>query len=126
MRLKPCKVCGYIPELDLDYETNTVALLCSHCHTGVRKAIQSGVRIALGWAWNKEQKCPQVKEVRKVKPNVELKRCPFCGGEAILSTGGEHFVIPECKECGAKLPASFGTDKEANAVTLWNRRPVSE
>lgn len=52
----------------------------------------------------------------------ELKPCPFCGGMAVLSTGGEHFAIPECTECGATLPASFGADRQEKATAAWNRR----
>ena len=53
---------------------------------------------------------------------IELKRCPFCKGNAVLSYGGEHFTIPECTNCGAKLPAQFGEDSEAKAIAAWNTR----
>ena len=52
----------------------------------------------------------------------DIKPCPFCGGSAFLSSGGEHFTIPECSQCGARLPAFFGADKDADALAAWNRR----
>ena len=52
----------------------------------------------------------------------QLKPCPFCGGNAFLSIGGEHFTIPECSQCGARLPAFFGKDKDTKAIAAWNRR----
>ena len=53
---------------------------------------------------------------------TELKPCPFCGGEAVLSLGGEHFTIPECANCGAKLPAQYGQDRKTKAIEAWNTR----
>ena len=52
----------------------------------------------------------------------KLKPCPFCGNEAVLFTGGEHLAYVGCVKCGAKLPACFGENKEAEAVEAWNRR----
>lgn len=65
---------------------------------------------------------------------IELKPCPFCGGNAKVKCVGkgtnksELGVKAECKNCGASsiiyypLPhASFETRK-AQVVENWNRR----
>ena len=73
---------------------------------------------------------------------IELKPCPFCGGEAKLM-GGKLVVYPECDSNGAyvgadfectpayvecqnchALSADFCTDDNDidNAVEAWNRR----
>ena len=50
----------------------------------------------------------------------ELKRCPFCGGEAeILASNGLTKGWITCSHCGAEVPI-IQTKKEA--VAAWNRR----
>lgn len=55
----------------------------------------------------------------------ELKPCPFCGGEASVSTGYQNTTPPtalryvECIECAA---ASDMLDTEEEAIAMWNRR----
>lgn len=72
----------------------------------------------------------------------EVKRCPFCGGEAKLM-GGKVYTIPEidsngayvdadievepswveCQICHAMGPTFDETDEDPkNAVAAWNRR----
>jgi Lar family restriction alleviation protein len=65
---------------------------------------------------------------------IELKPCPFCGGEAALmkrtECAGHGCYIPQvfvaCKNCGAKggkADAYFDDgDLESIAVERWNRR----
>lgn len=49
----------------------------------------------------------------------ELKRCPFCGGEAKkMDMGYPHWIY--CTNCGAKVHG--GTSDEADSVEAWNRR----
>lgn len=58
--------------------------------------------------------------------NTELKRCPFCGGEANMSLFiGNHAVT--CTSCmGMILPPSCGWTKE-EAIKAWNtRKPMDE
>ena len=47
----------------------------------------------------------------------ELKKCPFCGGEAEIAGYKIFWVI--CKECTAETK-SFDTREEA--IEAWNRR----
>lgn len=58
--------------------------------------------------------------------NNKILPCPFCGAMAVLITGGEHFSYVECPECGAKLPASTGKNRNADAINAWNKRALSE
>lgn len=47
-----------------------------------------------------------------------LKRCPFCGGEAVISTGTAwHWV--RCKRCKAE---TRGCRTKWQAEEAWNRR----
>lgn len=61
---------------------------------------------------------------------MELKPCPFCGGEAILDNGGVRYgeYKYECKNnfCQASymLGAIFYTEFEARQA--WNRRVTDE
>lgn len=61
------------------------------------------------------------------KNSVELKPCPFCGGEAKVITGScwlwQHAV--ECKDCGANTGYKSGISPSVaknKAVEAWNRR----
>ena len=51
----------------------------------------------------------------------ELRKCPFCGGEAEINDRGffttETFV--ECMECLARGEEFY---TEAEAIAAWNRR----
>ena len=63
-------------------------------------------------------------DVREAK---ELKKCPFCGGEAILKINhGFHKEVVSafayCKECGV---ATRSYALKATAVEAWNRRTMS-
>lgn len=48
----------------------------------------------------------------------ELKRCPFCGGEAEIIGSNTTYWI-DCNECRAET-GLFNT--EAEAIVAWNRR----
>ena len=55
----------------------------------------------------------------------ELKRCPFCGGEAAQEAGKDlygEFECVYCKECSACIKA----DTKEEAIAGWNnRKPVN-
>ena len=58
---------------------------------------------------------------------VELKPCPFCGGEAefLYHSRIKRPVIYDffrcgCKECGLRYPKFFRVEREA--IEAWNRR----
>ena len=58
----------------------------------------------------------------------DLKKCPFCGGEADIEKiiGFSHAVIAAyvyCKECGASTQ-TYGSEEVA--YEAWNRRRKSE
>ena len=53
---------------------------------------------------------------------AELKKCPFCGGEAeheIFNDGFFTFGRVECKQCKAML-----TTPPVNTINAWNNRPA--
>jgi Lar family restriction alleviation protein len=54
----------------------------------------------------------------------ELKRCPFCGGEAetrcsVAYAGYVYDGYVECLECGSRTPIYY---TKAEAIAAWNRR----
>ena len=60
----------------------------------------------------------------------ELKRCPFCGGDAELiefgvgSGDNEGGSCVACTECGSSGPVEFGYKE--NFVSRWNSRVFEE
>ena len=62
----------------------------------------------------------------------ELKKCPFCGGEAKLMTSSffAHDAVVICKRCGGRTlthTSSSHEDAKMNAVKAWNtRKPVDD
>ncbi len=67
-----------------------------------------------------------------LKPCPELRKCPFCGGEAIIKMTAQlslPCVYVECSECGVRtdgitISAEYcANDKVTDA---WNRRATDE
>ena len=54
---------------------------------------------------------------------VELKRCPFCNGEARRYYGNHDMHGVVCEKCGAK---QYGYANQASATKAWNRRVEDE
>ena len=50
--------------------------------------------------------------------NIDVKPCPFCGGEELLLQQRRFFWI-ECGKCGAQTTQ---TQSQRRAVVLWNNR----
>ena len=50
----------------------------------------------------------------------DLKRCPFCGGEAKIQSNLLHNYRIYCVECGCQT-ISWSESKE-KAIEAWNRR----
>lgn len=59
---------------------------------------------------------------------MELKPCPFCGGEVVRVRGFMALNFFKCKKCGAVV--SFDNDYYNNhpdeAVKAWNCRKLEE
>lgn len=53
--------------------------------------------------------------------NVELKPCPFCGGEARIDEGMRGYPCILCGTCGASSDYA-STDDVSEAITAWNTR----
>ena len=53
----------------------------------------------------------------------ELKRCPFCGGEATLCDYGKEWFYIVCGDCGV---VTDHVSAEEIAVRIWNTRPVED
>ncbi len=55
--------------------------------------------------------------------NIELKPCPFCGGEAILAETTGDEVLVECCNCYAHT-GIYAYEQEA--IEAWNSRAQPE
>ena len=57
----------------------------------------------------------------------QLKRCPFCGGEAKIDKTTSNAVEVACSECSASTPLfwAFIGGKE-KAIEAWNTRKPTE
>jgi Lar family restriction alleviation protein len=51
----------------------------------------------------------------------ELKKCPFCGGEAEWATSHKHWI--ECKVCGVE---SVYSNNSEDCIKAWNNRKPAE
>jgi Lar family restriction alleviation protein len=51
----------------------------------------------------------------------ELKKCPFCGGEAEWATSHKHWI--ECKVCGVE---SVYSNNSEDCIKAWNTRKPAE
>lgn len=50
---------------------------------------------------------------------TELRKCPFCGGEASTYVAYDDGYYVCCNECGCGLPV-YNTEQDA--IEAWNRR----
>jgi Lar family restriction alleviation protein len=63
---------------------------------------------------------------------MELKSCPFCGGDGSLNTNvAAKIVFGSCWVCGARGPAVVSKDRITEeditkAIEEWNRRADDE
>ena len=62
------------------------------------------------------------------KKKIELKPCPFCGGEAkckevLEGINGDFscYKIIRCKECGVEVTSGYCYEKD-DIEEKWNRR----
>ena len=125
--LKPCHVCGATSGLYVleDYEGLEWYVFCDNCKTSVHSEHALTKEDAIK-VWN----------TRYVDEN-KLKPCPYCGGEAEVSTyEAEHDIFDQktlgyldteyyveyfvsCSECWAR---TYEKRKEAEAIRAWNTR----
>jgi len=53
----------------------------------------------------------------------ELKKCPFCSGEAVIRNGNFSFMATiACLDCGAEVRVISEENAVEKAVEKWNRR----
>ena len=56
---------------------------------------------------------------------IELKRCPFCGGEPEIRHGGLAYMASvACRDCGAEVRSIDESPilVELQVIEKWNRR----
>lgn len=61
-------------------------------------------------------------------PEIELKPCPFCGGEAILKEHYNSYTdwwLVSCSECGVSQ-TGHANEFSYEAKEAWNRRENDE
>lgn len=51
----------------------------------------------------------------------DLKKCPFCGGEAEYNNNFDGFEWIQCQECGARSSIER-ISSDADPKDSWNRR----
>lgn len=60
---------------------------------------------------------------------IEVKRCPFCGGEAFIdgsdNVGGEPYYFVRCQELSC-MAITKGAKTKEGAARIWNRRVEDE
>ena len=62
-----------------------------------------------------------------MKSNTDLKRCPFCGGEAKIDKTTSNAVEVACSECSASTPLFWAfIGGEEKAIEAWNTRKPME
>lgn len=54
--------------------------------------------------------------------NIELKPCPFCGGEAVVDGCDDALWVVICKKCYIETSLQ---STEQDAIDAWNRRVES-
>ena len=58
--------------------------------------------------------------------NIELKPCPFCGGQAELRVKMNEGVTVQCSKCDVQTRSwvdfGHGTNAVRTVVEAWNRR----
>ena len=63
-----------------------------------------------------------------VKASLEIKKCPFCGGEAVVcqskSYTGRTYYYVVCGKCRTEQGKTYSTKQYA--IKIWNRRTNSD
>ena len=58
---------------------------------------------------------------------IELKRCPFCDGEAVIRNGNFPFMASvACQDCDAEVRVVSEENAVEKAIEKWNRRVGDE
>lgn len=57
---------------------------------------------------------------------IELKPCPFCGGNNIAYVAGDRCTYTTCDDCMAEGPFAAGEEQEEAAAKLWNTRHTED
>lgn len=55
---------------------------------------------------------------------VEMKKCPFCGGDGTLNHYPDDGYLPMCSKCDGMVEKWFKTEEEA--IAAWNSRVEQE
>lgn len=114
--LKNCPFCGGEAEMVVYNNYNNYnhdyAVHCTKC----------GATVPI-WRETEEEATRQWNKRFDVTDKIELRSCPFCGGEAVIEHNSEYddegYVV-RCSECG--IEASNWCSNEHETAQWWNRR----
>lgn len=74
--------------------------------------------------------CADCNPVCEHRKKIELKPCPFCGGNTDIEEIDDSYYIMSCKSCGAGTTFTVNCEdgwREATlleAIENWNRREI--
>lgn len=115
IELKPCPFCGGKAKMVVypNYnDGNDYVVICTKCDAGVPN-----------WCETEEEATRQWNKRFDVTDKIELRSCPFCGGEAVIEHNSEYddegYAV-RCSECGIESPNCCSDEHEA--AQWWNRR----
>ena len=114
--LKPCPFCGGEVKMIrfCDAYELTYMIECKKCR-------------ATSNMLDTQQEFADVWNTRDEAAGLELRPCPICGGEAVITTDNDHAVdgkvykvyIARCSNCDT---ATFRFNTREEAAAAWNRR----
>lgn len=115
LNLKACPFCGSAADFSAEY-INGVKNYTVECGYYACNARTHGIAPDL-------EAAAEIWNTRIYEREVELKPCPFCGGDAKFVRAGAAYrkIAVECPVCKVKTPEADMKEK-VKLIRAWNRR----